>query len=281
MATPSAHAPLSVTESVTSTYPELGKAGRGLTEQAIVVGKEKENDEKETSERDELRQKDAKETDQNSEKSSSLLDRIFGSIRAILLTLLRLPYTLMFMPMDRILLPGSRRLQREHYKDARDKVHTKSWIKLLMDENDIDWIMSLMFYCEDADIEPLIGASALAGAAFGTIHCVAWDFGFPSEAEKVLWRAMALALVGVCLSVAVGLGLYTLFVYGYYAAERGSKGRAVWLGLRRMLMMASKIPCAVYPVARISLLVLAVLSLRDLPGSALETVTWTKFIPHI
>ena len=61
MATPSAHAPLSVTEGVTSTYPELGKADRGLTDQAIVVGKEKENDEKETSEHDELRQKDAKD----------------------------------------------------------------------------------------------------------------------------------------------------------------------------------------------------------------------------
>lgn len=37
----------------------------------------------------------------------------------------------------------------------------------------------------------------------------------------------------------------------------------------------------VYPVSRITLLVLAVISLRSLPPSAFDTVDWVEFVPHI
>lgn len=37
----------------------------------------------------------------------------------------------------------------------------------------------------------------------------------------------------------------------------------------------------VYPFARITLLVLAVASLRSLPLSAFDSVPWVEFIPHM
>ena len=62
----------------------------------------------------------------------------------------------------------------ENYRDARGKIHNKSSLKLLFDEDDMDWIMSMIFYCENTDAKPLLYFSAVAGAAFGSIHCAAW-----------------------------------------------------------------------------------------------------------
>ena len=47
------------------------------------------------------------------------------------------------------------------------------------------------------------------------------------------------------------------------------------------LKMISVIPTTIYLVARLTLLTLALLSLRDLHGPALQTVAWTTYIPHI
>lgn len=37
----------------------------------------------------------------------------------------------------------------------------------------------------------------------------------------------------------------------------------------------------IYPLARITLLVIAISSLRSLPPSALDTIDWVEFVPHI
>ena len=101
-------------------------------------------------------------------------------------------------------MPGASFFEMENYKHARDKMHNKSSLKVLFNEGDMDWIMSMIFYCEDADTKPLLYFSAVAGAAFGSIHCAAWNFDFPSHVEQIMWRTASLTLVGVCLSIFFG-----------------------------------------------------------------------------
>ena len=186
----------------------------------------------------------------------------------------------MFIPLDEILRPASGEFIIEGYKDAREKIHNKSSLKLLFDENDMDWIMSMIFYCENTDAKPFLYFSAVAGAAFGSVHCAAWNFDFPSQVEQIMWRIASLTLVGVCLSIFAGAQIRNWSQTRWNAAEGGSLTQSLW-GLMYLRRNISFIPTIIYPIARLTLLILALLSLRHLPDSALRAVTWTKFIPHI
>ena len=186
----------------------------------------------------------------------------------------------MFIPMDAILDPWTG-AGLENYSDAREKIHTKSSLKLLFDERDMNWIMSMIFYCERADTKPLLYFSAVAGAAFGSIHCAAWNFDFPSRVERIMWRAASLALIGVCLSIFLGDPIATLIIFVRERAGEGSVIQRTMEYLFSSYADVAFIPIVMYPLARLTLLILALLSLRNLSDSALQTVTWTKFVPHI
>ena len=186
-----------------------------------------------------------------------------------------------FMPTEKILRERSWLTPAtEIYNDSRGKIHNKPSLKLLFTEYDMEWIMAMIFYSERADTKPLLYFSAMVGAIFGSIHCVAWNFDFPSQVEQIMWRIASLTLVGVCLSIVVGVQIRNWSQTHWNAAEGGSLTQSLW-GLLYLRRNISFIPTIIYPIARLTLLILALLSLRHLPDSALRTVTWTKFIPHI
>ncbi|KIJ07828.1 hypothetical protein PAXINDRAFT_102789 [Paxillus involutus ATCC 200175] len=116
-------------------------------------------------------------------------------------------------------------------------------------------------------------ALSLSWVIFGALHLVAWDFQFPNQLEKMMWRFASLTLIitGVLSPLTLissrllsprvlprsvarfdPLASYILFLLGYFA----------WC-------------------ARLGLLILTFTSLRDLPASAYETVSWTTYIPHL
>lgn len=196
--------------------------------------------------------------------------------------LLYLPYLLLFVPTEQILRPsGYPNLST--FSHAKDKIANSPSLQLLFNVRDMRWIMSMMFYSEEAETTPLLIFSALAGAAFGSIHCSAWNSQFPSAVEQVLWRTASLAIVGVCLSIIPGITLYIHVLYQWHDSRRVSWDRQsmchkLWAILKKTMETA---PAIAYPLARVSLLILSLLSLRDLSPSALDSVTWTKFIPHI
>lgn len=131
---------------------------------------------------------------------------------------------------------------------------------------------AMIFYSEDAGVKPLLGTSSIAGALFGAIHCLAWNFSFPSRVEQVMWITVSLGVVGSC---AVTL-LYVL-CFGPWIGHLFQVNRVLFYLSITPFAMAS----IVYPVARITLLVLAITSLRSLPPSALDTIDWVEFAPHI
>ncbi|KAK7022048.1 hypothetical protein VNI00_017083 [Paramarasmius palmivorus] len=108
----------------------------------------------------------------------------------------------------------------------------------------------------------------LIAFAFGAVHCIPWFFEFPTHIEQWCWRIAALIVLVAPIATAF------VHVYGkVLARQTGPLKTAVWLSAPVMF--------GLYAAARWTLLGLALLALRDLPQSALQTTHWTTFIPHI
>ncbi|KIJ12210.1 hypothetical protein PAXINDRAFT_101330 [Paxillus involutus ATCC 200175] len=98
---------------------------------------------------------------------------------------------------------------------------------------------------------------------FGALHLIAWDFQFPSHAEKIMWRVASLVLIAapcVCF-------LAQQIDDKYLDADATTSIGACVLVLG--------------VVARLTLLILMLVSLRDLSASAYQTVSWTSYVPHL
>lgn len=215
------------------------------------------------------------------EKSATLgiLGRIWMCRKSAVTKLVYLPWLLVILPIDQILRPGLR-LRPILFCDAKNYMNKSSSLRLLFDKHDMAWTMSMMFRSEYADTKPLLIFSALAGAAFGLIHCAAWSFIFPSTVEQVLWRTASLTIIGFCLCVIAGIPLYNSVWKHWLDGQEypPTKSRTMWMIAKNTMETA---PAIIYPLARVSLLILSFMSLRTLSPSALDTVNWTKFIPHL
>ena len=97
----------------------------------------------------------------------------------------------------------------------------------------------------------------------GGLHLIAWNFHFPTETEKILWRVASFALAGGPIVV---ISIFTL--RDYHEIENISLAFLV-------------IALIVGVVSRALLMGLMLASLRALPPSAYETVAWTAYIPHL
>lgn len=104
------------------------------------------------------------------------------------------------------------------------------------------------------------------GVVFGSIHCIAWAFAFPSHIERMLWRTASLIVTCVPLLNALLCILYS------------SLSESLWQSAVEYSIAAGFV---LYGLARMVLLVQAFTSLRALTPLAYETVQWTLFIPHI
>ncbi|KAG2070609.1 hypothetical protein BDR04DRAFT_936713, partial [Suillus decipiens] len=101
------------------------------------------------------------------------------------------------------------------------------------------------------------------GAVFGGIHCWAWNDLFHDHVQQILWRAASLAIVSASVSI---------FLLTSYTLWRKDDVTAI-------ASLAAVASAFIYIVARITLLVLMLMSFRSLPPGIYDTVAWTKFIP--
>ena len=103
------------------------------------------------------------------------------------------------------------------------------------------------------------------GIYFGAIHCIAWSFSFPTDAELLMWQISCVAITAV--PAYFFLGFFFIVVLESVIAS---------------VIVITTLPALIlYIIARAVTLVLAFTSLRGLPLGAYETVHWTTFIPHI
>ena len=114
------------------------------------------------------------------------------------------------------------------------------------------------------DVAWYLLTSAAVGIIFGSIHCTAWQFQFPSYIEQLLWRISAISVTGGPLLIALFVAL--------------GAGRAdIWETLGAIAFLLVLI---LYIVARLALLVLSFMTLRSLPPGAFRAADWVRFIPH-
>lgn len=102
---------------------------------------------------------------------------------------------------------------------------------------------------------------------FGAIHCLAWNSPFPTDAERSVWR--------VCALIVTIAPVFIIVIASIIDAVKGRgflEGFSVSLGLVFILLYCS---------ARICLLILALIALRDLPYTTYEIPSWLIYVPHV
>lgn len=215
------------------------------------------------------------------QRATALFAFVPWLFQVIVVKLVAMQYLPMFPP-TKLILSSHKEIfditNDESFQDAKLRMESRPLLELLFCKNDMMWIMSMVFYSEDAASGPLFYSSAIGGAVFGSIHCLAWSFDFPSFAERTLWRSASIAIVGACICVVPGI-----FIHGVLCAKEtdcidNTIASRFWLSMRKMCEL---IPCIIYPIARTSLLLLAIASLRAIPSSALDAIQWIQLIPHI
>lgn len=126
---------------------------------------------------------------------------------------------------------------------------------------------------------------------FGGLHCLAWNFHFPTPIERLLWRICSIIIsasipASWLTSTLVSFVLKRLFPhvwYGHVQSEsyfRSTTGRVSvrdWLAFHRVI---HAIGLVLYVLARLYLIAEMFSSLRSQPSGAYITVEWTNFWPH-
>ena len=116
------------------------------------------------------------------------------------------------------------------------------------------------------DVFTTDGIMVGVGICFGAIHCIAWCFSFPTDAELLMWQISCVAITSV--PVCIFFGLYLSAVLD--------------IGIASGIVGITILPALIfYIIAWVVPLILAFMSLRGLPFGAYETIHWTTFIPHI
>ena len=118
---------------------------------------------------------------------------------------------------------------------------------------------------------------ALFGVIFGGLHCIGWNFKFPTHSEQIFWRTTSLAITIIPLIVAPIDFLLAAFLHNRDAKSYGIIGQVGLLTLDLIMTIL----LFVYVPARLFLIAQALALLRSQPASALSAVDWTKYVPHL
>ena len=110
----------------------------------------------------------------------------------------------------------------------------------------------------------------------GAIHCMAWNFHFPTPIERFLWRISSLAIIALPLVFSISLlfSVFSIKFRGEFQLAAHKPTNKIWLVWLLLQFIA-------YFAARIFLLAELFLSMRELPIDAYTDISWSNFVPHI
>ncbi|TKX25337.1 hypothetical protein C1H76_2570 [Elsinoe australis] len=143
----------------------------------------------------------------------------------------------------------------------------------------------------------------LATLVFAGIHLIGWNFSFPSQTEKVLWRISSLILFGVTalfwiLETAaswIRLGRWKWMYYWLFKPrklgswEKEMEARLARAEEHREMMefpiawefWAVSAVAVLYSLSRLYLIAESFLELRSVDAKVYVNVQWSAFVPHI
>lgn len=127
-------------------------------------------------------------------------------------------------------------------------------------------------YVNNGETLSVVAGSILSGTVFGGLHCLAWNFQFPTSTETLLWRICSILMVALPL-LSIPSNIMWSKYNRYYYRQRSSRVRLFW-GL--ILLIVFLIP---YLVARLFVMVEIFRSLFYLPPEAFID-TWSGSFPH-
>ncbi|KAE9375256.1 hypothetical protein N431DRAFT_463354 [Stipitochalara longipes BDJ] len=111
----------------------------------------------------------------------------------------------------------------------------------------------------------MLWVGLLTAAAFNALHCIAWDYTFPTPAEQWIWRTASIVAIGVsALSFVIAEAAYM-----------------EWLTLGMITKVAMFLCLPIYVGARLCLVVLTFSSLRAVPADIYTSPSWVNSIIHI
>ncbi|KAF8188287.1 hypothetical protein K438DRAFT_1463551, partial [Mycena galopus ATCC 62051] len=128
------------------------------------------------------------------------------------------------------------------------------------------------FWSSDLAGQEKVGHSFLiecfVGTLFGAVHCAVWNTEFPSTDEMWMWRSSALFVS----AIPVAFALATM------AVTRRDMDSVVGVASSIVVFV---LPIPIYIIARVFLIVVALIAFRALPPAALTDVNWSIYIPHL
>jgi hypothetical protein len=108
---------------------------------------------------------------------------------------------------------------------------------------------------------------------YGAIHSLAWEYRFPTPAERIIWRCASVAAASSGLILLVTILRGSLY-YGYW--ESTWKASA-----RKFLHVVVYFLYFVAIAARSFLVFESFRALPNSPASIYEVPRWTAYVPHI
>ena len=117
-------------------------------------------------------------------------------------------------------------------------------------------------------------AFAAVGAAFSAVHIIAWDFRFPSHAERIIWRVSSITATSLCLCIYVTVQLRIRIDGRVIGGGKATRGHA-WTDMSTFLLL---VPINLYPFVRLLLIVQIFLCFRSMHDTVYDTVEWTRYL---
>ncbi|KAF2635646.1 hypothetical protein P280DRAFT_436914 [Massarina eburnea CBS 473.64] len=124
-------------------------------------------------------------------------------------------------------------------------------------------------------ITVLLAASSLL---FGGLHCLAWNFEFPSRTELTCWRVGCL-ISAVLPAVTVGISTFLSYLSTKYLNQQCFR-----IFVKEELKDLPEMPseCGIlYTSSRLLTIILLFTSLRAVPADVYRTTSWVSFLPNI
>jgi len=124
---------------------------------------------------------------------------------------------------------------------------------------------------------------------FGALHCIAWNFHFPSHIEQLFWRIGSLAITVIPLVTFITIVFPGLLI-DFLEARYDFRPSILFPRSVENILQAMKVVSitflvgaglVAYMLARLLLLTQAIMLLRKQPESAFYAIKWANFLPHI
>ncbi|KAG1813930.1 uncharacterized protein BJ212DRAFT_1364586 [Suillus subaureus] len=131
------------------------------------------------------------------------------------------------------------------------------------------WPVWLMRSDLSLPLVPIMSDPSASSLSFSSdrsdFNSLCWNYSFQNHTEQ--WRAASLRTACVPVFLFINIG------YSMWLVDMDS-------GHGLIMIIIAIISSLIYIAARITLIILMMLSLRSLPPGVYDTVDWTRFVPH-